>query len=238
MFNVSRIGFQHIPDFRHFSKFVLSNQRTMPLSYFASEFGNLKQVYLEANCRDYFCKNAGQLAEELVHRNNNDFASIIYSTLAKVTGRFPIELERYAIKGVDVARRNGDYIHEMARLNDLRKIYYRRQDRFQNYLDVLYSQERCLKKITSNYDEAIQRYKTLSRKPASRDSYLTMLAYIQTELSKLIWQKHPKNALSKLQCAQDIYRKNHDSASIEYVTLLMLKIKNVLQANNQFNKFA
>ena len=61
-----------------------------------------------------------------------------------------------------------------------------------------------------------------------------MLAYIQTELSKLIWKKEPDLALKKLKSAQDIFRRTGEKGNREYITLLMCRIK----AQPRFENFA
>ena len=61
---------------------------------------------------------------------NNDFAGIIMRCLvSKLTQFFQKNKNPLQLKGMKSQKANGDPIHMMARLNDLRKIYYRRPEK-------------------------------------------------------------------------------------------------------------
>ena len=214
-----------ISDIKQFGKYIVSHKKGVTLDFFAQEFGKLRTLYERNHQEDYFCQQADILADKLVQRDRLDFAGIVMSTLCKVNEYFPHNLEYFAQKGYDISRMNGDYVHMMARLNDLRKIYSKKPDRLLEYLDVLYEQERCLKHVTMNYRDSVASYRTISRKASPRQSYEMMLAFIQTEIAKLTRRKHPESAMYKLQSAMRIFEKNQSYDNANYTELLMRKIE-------------
>lgn len=217
-----------LPDFSKFSEFVLKNQKMMTPKIFSQELGHIQRDFVAAKQRELFCKEADKLATELVASENGDFAGIIYSALTKLTEYFPKELEIYAKKGLAVAEANGDYVHVMARLNNLRKVYIDRPDKLYDYIQTLYAQEKCLKKLSKSYEATTETYKTVTRKVASKEDYEKMLAYVQTEIGKLTWKKHPHDAMRKLLNAKEIFLKRGDSPqSVDYIDLLVSKIESL-----------
>lgn len=219
--NVTKI----LPDFGMFTEFVLKNQKQISPRNFSQELGKIQKEFVLAKQRKLFCKEADELATKLVAEENGDFAGIIYSALTKLTEFFPKELEIYAKKGYAVARKNGDYVHMMARLNNLRKVYMDQPDRLYDYIQTLYAQEKCLRKLSKSYETAADTYKTISRKAASKEDYQKMLAYVQTEIGKLTWKKHPNDAMRKLINAQHIFAQRGDTRSVDYINMLMSKIE-------------
>lgn len=213
-----------LPDFGKFSEFVLQNQRQITPKIFSQEFGKVQKGFIAAKQRELFCKEADDLAAKLVAEKNGDFAGIIYSALTKLTEYFPKELEIYAKKGLAVAEANGDYVHMMARLNNLRKVYIDKPDKLYDYIQTLYAQEKCLKKLSKNFDDATAGFRTVSRKTATKEDYQKMLAYVQTEIGKLTWKKHPKDATKKLFSARQIFEARGDTQSVDYIDMLLSKV--------------
>lgn len=213
-----------IPYFNQFSEFVIKNQRRMTPGNFSEELGYVQRDFVNAGRGKLFCIEADHLAQNLVKSNNQDFPGIIYSALCKLTENFPAQLEYFAQKGYEVAKNNGDYVHMMARLNDLRKVYMNRPEKLYDYIQVLYKQEKCLKQLTNHYDSAVQTFQSVSRKPASKEEYRKMLAYIQTEIGKLTKKKHPHDAEKKLNNAKQIFQDNGDYKSVNYIDMLLFEI--------------
>lgn len=213
-----------INEFRSFSNFVLVNNKKFTPRVFSEEFGKVQRGFLAGNDKDVFCSEADNFAEKLSAQNNNDFAGIIYSGLCKLTEFYPPALERYALKGYEVAKINGDYVHMMARLNDLRKIYMNKPDKLYDYIQVLYKQEKCLRQLAKHYDTAVESFQSVSRKPAKKEDYEQMLGYVQTEIAKLTKKKHPNDARRKLLSAREIFEKFHNNPSIKYIDMLLSEI--------------
>jgi len=225
MVSVVSITGRVLPDFNKFSEFVMKNQKQMSPRVFSQQLVSVQRDFLAARQRELFCSEADKLAQKLFEEENGNFAGIIYSTLTKLTEFFPNELEIYAKKGLKVAEANGDYVHMMARLNNLRKIYIDKPDKLYDYIQTLFAQEKCLKRLTKFYDESTENYKTIIRKAASKEDYEKMLAYVQTEIGKLTWRKHPNDALKKILSAQRIFKEKGLTQSVEYIDLLVARIK-------------
>lgn len=214
-----------LPKFKNFSEFVLTNKGQISPKIFSQEFGYIQKDFINASQRELFCQEADKLAIKLMKEEKGDFAGIIYSALTKLTEFFPKELEIYAKKGLEVAKSNGDYVHIMARLNNLRKVYMGKPDKVYDYVQTLYAQEKCLRKLSSHYETASSTYQSVTRKAASKDDYEVMLAFVQTEIGKLTWKKHPNDSMRKLINAREIFEKNNDNRSLSYVDMLISKIK-------------
>ncbi len=213
------------PNIETFSRFVLGNSKNITPRLFSKNLGEIRSSYFAKGKVDEFCSKASSLARTLTEQNDNDFAGIIMSSLSKVE-RLPIKTsEKIALQGYEIAKANGDYIHMMSRLNDLRKLYYRRPDKLYNYINVLYKQEKCLKHLSKHYDEAIAGYKTVSREAASQYDYTQMLGYVQTEIGKLTKAKHPHDALRKLLSARQIFELSGNKRSLSYIDMLISEIR-------------
>ena len=222
-----------VTEFRRFSDFVLANNKKLTPHVFSSEYSKVKRGFLAGNTRDQFCSEAEQFATRLAEQKSNDFAGIVYSDLCKLSEFTPKALEKYAFQGYEAARANGDYIHMMARLNDLRKIYMHRPEKLYDYIQVLYKQEKCLKQLARHYDSAVDTFQSVSRKPAKKEDYEQMLAYVQTEIGKLTKKKHPNDAHRKLLSARDIFEHYQNVPSIKYIDMLLKEIE---KAQKQVNK--
>ena len=208
-----------------FSRFVFDNQNQISPRIFAEEFGKIERQYLIEKQKDLFCSEADRFAGQLAEHENNDFAGIIMSALCKLTQLFPEKQEPFAIKGYKIAKANGDPIHMMARLNDLRKIYYRRSEKLYQYIQVLYKQEKCLKELTKNYANAIKSYKSVTRQAAKQRDYEQMLAHVQTEIGKITKRKHSHDARAKLLSAREIFKQHGNTKNVKYINMLLSEIE-------------
>lgn len=225
--------YKPISSVNELSELVLNKGQKMTFQAFADEFGVVKRSYLSKKQRDSFCAEADIFADKLFENNKNDFAGIIMSSLCKLTEFFPDKLEQFAQKGYKIAKANGDCVHMMARLNDLRKIYYRRPDKVNQYVQVLYKQEMCLKELSKNYDNAIASFKTINRKVALKKDYEQMLGHVQVEIGKLTKRKHPEQARSRLISAREIFDKRGNTKNVNYIDMLISEI----DADMSYNGF-
>lgn len=213
------------PTIENLSRFIEQKRGQISPRDFADEFGKIKKHYLASRQRDTFCSEADSLASKMIEEKNIDFAGIILSSLCKLTQYFPEQLEYFALKGLQVARLNKDPVHIMARLNDLRKIYYRRPDKLYEYLQVLYQQEKCLKTLTQNYEHSKDAFQTLSRRIAPKRDYDLMLAHVQTEIGKITKRKKPFNAQTMLISARATFEARGYKQNVEYIDMLLNEIK-------------
>lgn len=215
-----------------FTDFIQQNRQNLTPQKFSKKFIKLQNSISNRQEQDLFFLESDKLAQTFVEQKEGDIASIIYSTLCRMTEFIPNQLERFAQKGYEVAKTKGDNIHMMARLNNLRKVYYRRPDKLKQYLNVLYNQEACLANITQNYEQTVSGYQSLIRKPATREQYEQMLAHVQTEIAKLTKRKHPQEALEKLLSAREIFQQRGNNQSVSYIDMLIKETECLLSENN------
>ncbi|MGN0031426.1 MAG: hypothetical protein ACI37Q_05685 [Candidatus Gastranaerophilaceae bacterium] len=214
-----------IPILEQFTDFMIANRRNVTPNFFADEFNRVKWICLQELPEDVFCTEAGIAATKLVETENTNFAGIIMSSLCKLVESIPELLEPMAIQGYEISKINGDTIHMLSRLNDLRKIYLDQPDKLYQYIKVLYKEEKCLKELVNNYEKATKSYKTLTRRPATLQEYEQMLGFIQTEIGKLTRRKHPIDALEKLISAREIFVKRNNTKHVAYIDLLIKEIE-------------
>lgn len=218
----TKTGFSSLESF---SRFITSNPKSMTPQVFSQELGKVQRMYMKEHKHDMFCKSAEAFADELTN-SNSDFAGIIMSALCKITEFFPEKLEPLAKKGYVIAKNNGDCVHMMARLNDLRKVYYRRYDKLNNYINVLYKQEECLVQLNRNYDGAVSTYRTVARHAADKKDYEQMLAHVRVEIGKLVKRKHPEEAKIRLIEAREIFAQRGNKRNVDYIEMLLDEIDN------------
>jgi hypothetical protein len=214
-----------LQEFTNFTKKILKNNNQMTPIDFSKDFRNIQKNCLPSMKRDMFCYEADKFATQLEETKQHDFAGIVISSLCKLTDFIPEWQEHFALKGYKIAKANGDILHKMARLNDLRKIYYQNPNRVKEYLSVMYAQENCLKKLTYDYDSAISTFHSINRTPAKQGEYKTMLAFVQTELAKLTKKRHPHQAKIKLNNAREIFVENGNKQSVKYIDMLLNEIQ-------------
>ncbi len=210
---------------RNFSNYLARKGQKISPQDFSEKFQLIQKKYLKSSERDAFLRESETLADTMVNREQYDFAGILLSKLCKLTRYIPEELEPFAYRGLEVAKRNNDPIHAMARLNDLRQVYFRVYDKFPQYIKVLFEQEKCLKNILGDYSRATESFRCLARKPAQKREYELMLAHVQTDIGKVTKRKSPVSAKEKLLEARDFFGKNGYSQHVEYIDMLLSEIE-------------
>ncbi len=220
------------PVFDNFSKFIAENADNITPTQFSKEVTNIQKSSIRELGRDEFCAQANIIAKDLVGKDKLDFASIIYSTLCKITEFFPEQLETFAKEGYKIAEAKGDLVHMMARLNNLRKVYYRRPDKVFQYIQVLKKQESCLLKIIQNYDRVRTSGNYIIKSPAKKEQYEQMLGFVQTELAKLTKRKHPEQALQRLYSAKQIFEQSGNTRHLQYIDMLISETLKLTQKHS------
>ncbi len=203
---------------RDFSRYVLENRDVISNKTFAKQLCLLGNSYRKTRLtEDIFSREADMLADELFDLNKFDFVSIIMSTLCKINRYRMDALEFFARKGLSIAEIQGDYVHMVARLNDLRSIYFNNPAYKNEYLHVLQKEEKYLKIITEHYDAAQQSFRTSGHKMAPLETYELMLAQIQADQAKYIKNCNPQEAKKKLISALRLFNKHKVKKPIPYI---------------------
>lgn len=221
--------------FDKFSDFIVQNHRKVTPQNFSKRYTSLQNNFLESHAGDLFCSKSAELAEALTKQEQNDFAGIIYSALCEITELIPHKLEIFAKRGYETAKSNGDYVHMMARLNNLRKLYIDHPNLFQKYIKVLHKQEECLQELTTHYAECADRHKSIKRPIGSKEQYEQMLAYVQTEIAKLTKEKHPEECLERLRSAREVFNRQHNTRSVSYIEMLISETEKIINSKRKNN---
>lgn len=219
---------------RKFSSLVSRNQESLTPRVFkevlSETFGrDLKYVELEENFLREYSELAGSFAKD---KGTQDFTGIMYDVVLKAV---PISHQMKAQMGFgayDFAMARGDYIHAMSFANMVRGSLKNVQDKdaFYLYLQALYKQEKALKKIGTDYAGSVKNFATIDKTPRLREDYMKMLAFVQTDIAKITWRKHPHDAQRKLLSARAIYSVNpqENRSSLEYIDRLLSDINGAL----------
>lgn len=213
---------------QNFSNYLEQKGHKVSPQDFAEKFRLIQKKYLKSNERDAFLRESEIFADKMLDKNQYDFAGILLSSLCKLTRYNPDELESFAYRGLELAKVNNDPIHAMARLNDLRQIYFRVYDKFPQYLKILFEQEKCLKQILNDYDGAQESFRSVVKKPASKQDYEMMLAHVQTDIGKVTKRKNPIFAQEMLLQAREFFERKGIERHVKYIDMLLGEIENLL----------
>lgn len=192
-------------------------------NYVVSQLKQYEKQYNRLGLTDVFCNKAVQLADSLVKGGQRDFAGMIYSNLLK----FPMlstELkEKIAIRALEVAENQGDIVHTLARLVDLKK-HYKDLGMKQNYFQILIEEEKLLKKIIKNYQLSKLRFKSVARQIQPIDTYILKQAMTKVEIAKSLLRRDPNSALTRLFAAREVFVKYNRKKEISFVDKLRSQI--------------
>ena len=150
---------------------------------------------------------SANFAEALVSKKQYNLASIIYGILIKNNGGNPFLLEYFGQKALAAAKKTKDPIHIMARADDLNRLYRVTEYGSKKHFKVLVDEEKALKTIISDYDLAVDNYRTISREPLPIEHYEFMLCGIKMEIAKIKMNSNPIFAINELKDAQIMMRK-------------------------------
>ena len=213
-------------NFSKFSQFVKQHSQELTPRCFSEQFGYLENDFLHNGELDNFCINSKILIEESIKEKRKDLASIIISSLCKIVGLPDGKLEEFAKIGLQIASDNNDTIHMMGRLEDLRRLYFGKNNYFKQYLNTLFQEEKCLQHIIDNYREIRDNNKTIFRTIKPIISYKKMLAFIQIDIAKLTKNYHPKEAEQRLLSAKELLIGTNNAKTYKYIDMLLDKISN------------
>ena len=155
-------------NFEHFTKSAMSATR-QDTRFFSGQINNFQKQYKNFGMLDVFSEKLVGFAENLQQKGQKDFAGIVYSGLAKL----PIAKEkRISIleKAIANAEEQGDKFHVLARVVDLKKLY-KSEWMSKKYVKTLLKEEKCLKGIVSDFEEAKKTFKTVSKETATERAY-------------------------------------------------------------------
>jgi len=222
--SIDRINFNILNrNFQAFQQSMLSNKAPKPV-YIISQLSKYEKEYKRLGLERGYAGSLFTFANLMEKTGHSDIPGIIYSNLIKMPFLTPNIKEHYILKALDYSRKNGDAIHEHARLVDL-KILYKQTKQSHKYKDVLMAEEDVLTYICSNFKEAKANFRTYSRGQSSIKKYKLELAKTKVDIAKFIMKTNPKRAKAMLYKAREIFVKYEKFNETEFVTMMLSQIE-------------
>lgn len=208
-------------NFEHFTKSAMSATR-QDTRFFSGQINNFQKQYKNFGMLDVFSEKLVGFAENLQQKGQKDFAGIVYSGLAKL----PIAKEkRISIleKAIANAEEQGDKFHVLVRVVDLKKLY-KSEWMSKKYVKTLLKEEKCLKGIVSDFEEAKKTFKTVSKETATERAYRLRLAFARIDIAKTCMKENPKLALSKIKDAKKVFQSQGRTKEVDFADNLIAQI--------------
>ncbi len=185
--------------FNRLRRMTLSGQHK-DVTYVVSQLKQYEHQYKKLGMLDIFSDNLSKLADDLHQKGSDDFAGIIYSNLVKLPGISPKQRELYARQALDVAQNQGDMLHTLARIVDLKKVY-QKNGRRRQVIDTLFLEEKQLVAIIDDFDRTKRTYKTFARGVNTLEAYQLRLAMARIDIAKGLMNSNPVAAERKIKLA-------------------------------------
>lgn len=221
---INPINLNHVNyNFEHFVKETVQQDNKRDPRYFIREIYDFQKQYSKFGMVDMFCDKLADFAEMLQSKGLKDFAGMVYSSLAK----FPINKDiRISIleKAIKNAESQGDKFHVLARVVDLKKLY---KDEWMSkqYVRTLLREEKCLKSIVTDFEEAKKGFKTVAKGIESEDVYRLRLAFARIDIAKTCMRQNPGLALSKIKSAKRVFIEQGRTKEVEFSEQLAKQIE-------------
>lgn len=210
---------------QNFDRFATEtmNARIRDTHYFAKEISGFQKQYSKIGMLEAFSANLAGFAEKLQASGMKDFAGIVYSGLAKL----PINKEvRISIleKAIANAESQGDKFHVLARVVDLKKLY-KAEWMSKKYVKTLLKEEKTLKSIVTDFEEAKKGFKTINKGPESENVYRLRLAFARVDIAKTCMKQNPGLAKSKIKSAKRVFIDQERTKEAEFADQLIKQIE-------------
>ncbi len=208
--------------FESFAKQSLQNPQNVNPHYFNSQFGSFKNQYMKFRKLDLFTDKMLDFAGLLQTKGLRDLAGIVYSGLSKlpIPPKKRIAMLERAIENADA---QGDKFHVLGRIVDLKSLY-KSEGMPKEYLKNLLREEKCLKNIVTDFEEAKNGFKTIERAPMKEQVYRFHLAQVRIDIAKACMRQNPKQALAKIKDAKRFFDANGYSDDAQFAQILIDKI--------------
>lgn len=202
--------------YKDFSRHCMDAQSNLKST--KQNFHELGDMFVRSNKLDTFCDETVQLTEKLKQQGNSRLSDLLINELGKMClNRHHLEeAEKYLHLAIENCQRKKDGMHELARLNDLEKIYKESNNK-KLLMSLLGRKKDCCKKIIKDYDEFSSNYDSISRPPASKAEIQTQLAFSYSDLAELIHKRRPYDAVKMYEKARDIYKELDHPREVAYL---------------------
>ena len=206
-----------------FSASTLSLQKP-DTNYVISQMKLFEKQYKRQGLVETFCSNAMNFADKFADNKLYDFAGMIYSNLLKLPNMNPKIKEEIALKALNIAKKQNDPIHILARIVDLKKMYKAGGNRKQ-FVNLLYDEEKQLNFIVSNYGKSASLFKSHSKATNSIHTYNLRLAMVRVDIAKTLLNFKPKAAERRILQALETFRNYGKESEVGFCEMLLSQIK-------------
>ena len=210
-------------EFKAFQTGVL-NSKKHNVGDFVCCLSQFEKRYKKNRQAESYAKNLFSFAELLSKNGVKDYVGIIYSALMKMPFIQPQAKELYATRALEYARSQGDSIHTLARIVDL-KILYKQTKQNHKYVQTLFEEEKELIKICSDFKGAKQNYKTHVRGHSPLKQYELQLAKTRVDIAKVLLKTAPNRAEALLTKARKTFESQNREKEVKFVDLLLSELK-------------
>lgn len=220
-------------DFYRFQTKIIQSKKQNN-SAFVSSLCKYQKLYKKAGSESNFVENLDSFAEIMKKAGIENLPGIIYSTLVKLPFLTPQAREMYALKGLDYAEQQGDYIHILARLSNLEILYKQAgRARAHAHLNILLRKVGVLTEICNNFENAVEGYRTFNKKHRTLTDFKLELARTRVGIAKSMKNTSPKHAIYELEKAREILKHENKQKEVDFVDLMLSEIKNSLIEQNK-----
>jgi hypothetical protein len=213
--------------FSRFARTTLYGQNK-DATYLISQMKQYEKSYKKLGMLDVFSESAARLADGLNHRGLDDFAGIIYSNLVKLPNISPKQREIYAQRALEVAQKQGDLLHTLARIVDLKRVY-KDNGRKRQVIDTLLLEEKQLIAIIKDFEKTKQSYRTYNRGVNTLEIYQQRLAMARVDIAKGLMHSNPEAAERKLQLAIPIFEHFGREKELNFAYTILGQLAQILK---------
>ncbi len=209
-------------EFRTFQSDIL-NAKTHNPQNFVMNLSRYEKRFRQARQPENYAQQLFSFASVLRKRGVNDFPGIIYSALMKMPFLKAEVKEFYAREALDYAHQQGDNIHALARIVDL-KIIYKQSKHNHKYVQTLFEEEKELIKICNNFRGAKENYKTYGRKNSPLRKYEMQLAKTRVDIAKVLLKSNPNRAAALLNKARKTFDMEGREKEVKFVDMMLSEL--------------
>lgn len=216
MISLNKIPIENLDkNFYHFADRTIS-RRKPDVKYLISQLKYHETKYDKNGFLTDFLFRLEDFAYGLEHNGLLDIAGMIYSRLAKLPTT-PELKEQFLRGGLRLARKQGDPIHILGRIVDLKKLY-EAEGKGNKFYKMLFSEEQTLTGIVENFVKAKINYRTVSKKAATEDVYSYRLAVVKVDIAK---KMRSKDRVERLLEAKEIFERLGCEKELKFVNKLL-----------------
>lgn len=194
-----------------FTKKTIANKKPDNI-YVISQLQKYQSLYRKSGYQADFLSRLAEFAYNMENNQLLDLAGIVFSRLAKLP-IMPELKEQFLKGGLRVSRKQGDLIHSLARIVDLKKLY-EQNGKTSKRTKMLFQEEQVLENITKNFLDAKDKYKTVAKNPTALNKYKLQLARVKVNIAKTL---STNAARAKFNEALNIYQEIGADEELQFV---------------------